>query len=106
MKNNTLVKNVKITEKRVIDQSKLVTQAHQVIQLFCSRLIMAERPVIEDNLYALAQFIVFLQSIDYQVEANYSQVECIFMSLVEKLTNGKIYLQRKQLTSSLPPGIN
>lgn len=53
---------------------------------------MAETPVIKNNLYALAQFFVFLQSIDYQVEDNYSQVECILMSLVEKLTNGKIYL--------------
>lgn len=42
----------------------------------------------------------FLQSIDYQVEANYSQVENIFMSLVEKLTNGEIYQQRKQVTST------
>lgn len=97
---NTVIENVKITEKRVIDQTRVVTQEHQLIQLFCSHLIMADSLFIEDNLYALAQFMVFLQSIDYQVEANCSQVESIFMSLVEKLTNGEIYQQRKQITSS------
>ncbi|MFS1537607.1 MAG: flagellin lysine-N-methylase [Candidatus Phlomobacter fragariae] len=47
---STVVENVKITEKRVIDQSKMVTQEHQVIQLFCSHLIMADAPFIENNL--------------------------------------------------------
>lgn len=78
-----------------------MTQEHQIIQLFCSHLIMAESPFIEDNLYALTQFIVFLQSIDYQIEANYPKVENIFMSLVEGLINGEISQQRKQLTSAL-----
>lgn len=98
---NTVFEKVRITEKRVIDQSRVMTQEHQIIQLFCSHLIMAESPFIEDNLYALTQFIVFLQSIDYQIEANYPKVENIFMSLVEGLINGEIYQQRKQLTSSV-----
>ncbi|WP_119712350.1 hypothetical protein [Arsenophonus endosymbiont of Aleurodicus floccissimus] len=57
---NTVIEKIRITEKRVIDQSRVMTQEHQIIQLFCSHLIMAESPFIEDNLYALTQFIVFL----------------------------------------------
>ncbi|WP_334469284.1 hypothetical protein [Arsenophonus sp. PmNCSU2021_1] len=66
-----MIEKVRITEKRVIDQSRVMTQEHQIIQLFCSYLIMAESPFIEDNLYALTQFIVFLQSIDYQTRVSH-----------------------------------
>ncbi|CAA2930162.1 hypothetical protein ARSQ2_01284 [Arsenophonus endosymbiont of Bemisia tabaci Q2] len=95
------IKSLSYTEKRVIYQSRVMTQEHQIIQLFCRHLIMPESPFIEDNLYALTQFILFLQSIDYQIKTNYPKVENIFMSLVEGLINGEIYQQRKQLTSSV-----
>ncbi|WP_074013451.1 flagellin lysine-N-methylase [Candidatus Sodalis sp. SoCistrobi] len=86
----TTVKRTKITESVGSTRRDEVTQEQQIIQLFCRHLIMAHSPFIEDNLYALVQFMIFLQSLNYRVEENYPRVESLFTTLVKELTDGQI----------------
>lgn len=95
----TSVKRTKITESVGSARREEVTQEQQIIQLFCRHLIMAHSPFIEDNLYALVQFMIFLQSLNYRVEENYPRVESLFTSLVKELTDGQIYQKRKAITT-------
>ncbi|BAE75291.1 Flagellar biosynthetic protein FliU [Sodalis glossinidius str. 'morsitans'] len=95
----TSVKRTKITESAGSTRREDVTQERQIIQLFCRHLIIAHSPFIEDNLYALVQFMIFLQSLNYRVEENYPRVESLFTSLVKELTDGQIYQKRKAITT-------
>ncbi|MEG0055936.1 flagellin lysine-N-methylase [Hafnia sp.] len=76
------------------------SQTSQLINLFCSHLIMADSPTIEDNLLAIVHLILYLQQIKYEVETNVENLDSLFLNLQNQLASGEITKQRKQISSS------
>lgn len=60
---------------------------HKIINLFCSNLIMAESRHIEENLYAVAKFLLFCEKVKFDVNAHLEQIEGVFLALVDELQN-------------------
>lgn len=67
-------------------------QKNQLIHLFAWNLIGAPADDVEANLLALAQFILFLQRIDFDLAGRLAEVEAFYESLL-------VALQRGELTS-------
>lgn len=76
------------------------TQTTQLINLFCSHLVMADSPAIEDNLLAIVHLILYLQQIEFDVETHLDDLESLFLTLNAQLANGDMAQQRSQISSS------
>ncbi|KML23273.1 hypothetical protein VL10_12940 [Leclercia adecarboxylata] len=90
-------------QKRLPDRNQPV----QFVNLICRYLVMAESNTIEDNIFALAHFIIYLQKNHFQVENNYEDLESFFHKLRHELINGDFTQFRGTLkgTPSIKVGI-
>lgn len=76
------------------------TQTTQLINLFCSHLIMADSPAIEDNMLAIVHLILYLQQIEFDAETHLDDLESLFLTLNTQLATGEMTQQRRQISSS------
>ncbi len=65
-----------------------VNQIHQIVHLFAWHLLQAPSLNVEDNLMALAQFMVYLQRIDFDLHHHFAQAEQNHQELLSKLAAG------------------
>ncbi|MDU4092917.1 MAG: flagellin lysine-N-methylase [Pantoea sp.] len=75
-------------DKQLHSQKK--TQKSQLVHLFAWNLIAAQGSSIEANLFALAQFILYLQRIDFDLPARLPEAEAFYESLLAALNNGQL----------------
>ena len=65
-------------------------QKNQLIHLFAWNLIAAQSSSVEANLFALAQFILYLQRINFDLSARLPEVECFYEKLLAELHSGQL----------------
>lgn len=65
-------------------------EKNQLIHLFAWNLVAAQSSSIEANLLALAQFILYLQRIDFDLAARLPEVEAFYESLLAALNSGEL----------------
>lgn len=68
------------------------SQSDRVIQLFAWNIIQSPSLSVEENLMALAHFIIYLQRIEFDIENRIGEVENYFNQLLEMLQSGKSVL--------------
>ena len=76
--------------KSFTSSGQTLAQKDQLIHLFACYLINAESNDIEANLLALAQFILYLQRINFDVAGQLSEIEAFYESLVVALREGQL----------------
>ncbi len=91
----TLVARSKV---KLLQQQKPRDQVSQLVHLFAWNLAQAQSNNIEENLMALAQFILYLQMLNFDLQNNLAEVESFYSGLINELQNGRTLL-RAQNTS-------
>ncbi|MDN2485369.1 flagellin lysine-N-methylase [Kosakonia sacchari] len=91
----TLVARSKV---KLLQQQKPRDQVSQLVHLFTWNLAQAQSNNIEENLMALAQFILYLQMLNFDLQNNLAEVESFYSGLINELQNGRTLL-RAQNTS-------
>jgi len=84
----------------LIGQRQSVSQTQQVIHLFAWNLIQSPSRNIEENLMALAQFILCLQHVNFDLHNKFSEVENFYGALLNELQSGKSLIDSGNLTNS------
>lgn len=74
--------------------------AHKIINLFCVNLMMAPSKHIEDNLYAVANFLVYCQSLKFDVNNQLQEIEGTFVALLDSLEQGQEHTCAKTLKNN------
>lgn len=77
----------------LIGQRQSVSQTQQVIHLFAWNLIKSPARNIEENIMALAQFILCLQHVNFDLHNTFADVENFYEALLNDLQNGKSLMQ-------------
>lgn len=84
----------------LIGQRQSVSQTQQVIHLFAWNLIQSPSHNIEENLMALAQFILCLQHVNFDLHNKFAEVENFYEALLHELQSGKSLLSSGNLAKS------
>ncbi len=84
----------------LIGQRQSVSQTQQVIHLFAWNIIQSPSRNIEENLMALAQFILCLQHVNFDLHNKFSEVENFYGALLNELQSGKSLIDSGHLASS------
>jgi lysine-N-methylase len=84
----------------LIGQRQSVSQTQQVIHLFAWNLIQSPSRNIEENLMALAQFILCLQHVNFDLHNKFSEVENFYGALLNELQSGKSLIDSGNLANS------
>ena len=84
----------------LIGQRQSVSQTQQVIHLFAWNLIQSLSRNIEENLMALAQFILCLQYVNFDLHNKFAEVENFYETLLNELQSGKSLIDSRNLAKS------
>lgn len=84
----------------LIGQRQSVSQTQQVIHLFAWNLIQSPSRNIEENLMALAQFILCLQYVNFDLHNKFAEVENFYETLLNELQSGKSLIDSRNLAKS------
>ncbi|WP_336238566.1 flagellin lysine-N-methylase [Enterobacter chuandaensis] len=84
----------------LIGQRQSVSQTQQVIHLFAWHLIQSPSRNIEENLMALAQFILCLQHVNFDLHNKFDEVEQFYEALRDGLQSGKSLIDTGNLARS------
>ncbi|MDA2940321.1 flagellin lysine-N-methylase [Enterobacter cloacae] len=84
----------------LIGQRQSASQTQQVIHLFAWNLIQSPSGNIEENLMALAQFILCLQHVNFDLHNRFAEVEDFYEALLNELQSGKSLLSSGHLAKS------
>lgn len=84
----------------LIGQRQSVSQTQQVIHLFAWNLIQSPSRNIEENLMALAQFILCLQHVNFDLHNKFPEVENFYEALRNELQSGKSLIDSGNLAHS------
>ncbi|AFM59609.1 lysine-N-methylase [Enterobacter cloacae subsp. dissolvens SDM] len=84
----------------LIGQRQSASQTQQVIHLFAWNLIQSPSRNIEENLMALAQFILCLQHVNFDLHNRFAEVEDFYEALLNELQSGKSLLSSGHLAKS------
>lgn len=84
----------------LIGQRQSVSQTQQVIHLFAWNLIQSPSRNIEENLMALAQFILCLQHVNFDLHNKFAEVENFYEALLNELQSGKSLMDSGYLAKS------
>lgn len=87
---STLVARSKV---KLLQQQKPRDQVGHLIHLFAWNLVQAQSNNIEENLMALAQFILYLQMLNFDLQNNLAEVENFYAGLIDELQNGRTLLR-------------
>ncbi|WP_395300080.1 flagellin lysine-N-methylase [Enterobacter sp. ECC-175] len=89
-----------VYKTNLIGQRQSVPQANQVIHLMAWNLIQSPSKGIEENLMALAQLILMLQHVSFDLHGQYEQVEQFYEGLLRELQSGKSLLDANSVARS------
>lgn len=81
------------SKAKLLEQQKPRDQVSQLIHLFAWNLAQAQSNNIEENLMALAQFILYLQMLNFDLQNNLAEVESFYSGLIDELHNGRTLLR-------------
>lgn len=84
----------------LIGQRQSASQTQQVIHLFAWNLIQSPSRNIEENLMALAQFILCLQHVNFDLHNKFAEVENFYEALRHELQCGKSLIDSSNLAKS------
>ncbi|MCA2026001.1 flagellin lysine-N-methylase [Enterobacter sp. K16B] len=84
----------------LIGQRQSASQTQQVIHLFAWNIIQSPSRNIEENLMALAQFILCLQHVNFDLHNRFSEVERFYDALLTELQSGKSLMDSGNLARS------
>ncbi|GLR08314.1 lysine-N-methylase [Mixta theicola] len=76
--------------KTTLASRHILGQKNQLIHLFAWNLIAAQSSSIEANLLALAQFILYLQRINFDLSGRLSEAEAFYEELIVALNRGQL----------------
>ncbi|MGU3413203.1 flagellin lysine-N-methylase [Enterobacteriaceae bacterium C34A] len=85
----------------LIGQRQPVNQIHQVVHLFAWHLLQAPSVNVEENLMALAHFVVYLQRIEFDLYRHFAQAEQYHQQLLNDLATGESLIHRPSATDSV-----
>lgn len=85
----------------LIGQRQPVNQVSQIIQLFAWNLLQAPAINVEENLTALAHFLVYLQRINFDLHQHLPDAERYYLQLMENLQNGVSLLPSSPATHAV-----
>lgn len=85
----------------LIGQRQPVSQVSQVIHLFAWNLIQAPTHNIEENLMALAHFILYLQRIEFNLHQRFDEAQAYYHLLLNDLQTGESLLTAQPSAQSL-----
>ncbi|TDN56033.1 flagellin lysine-N-methylase [Scandinavium goeteborgense] len=85
-----LLANAKIN---LLGQRQPVSQVSQVIHLFAWNIVQTPTANIEENLMALAHFILYLQRINFELHQRFDEAEAYYHQLLSDLHNGVSLLE-------------
>ncbi|WP_306309508.1 flagellin lysine-N-methylase [Xenorhabdus yunnanensis] len=74
-----------------------LTDPQYLVYLWCLNLIQASSPQFDDNLYAAMQLLIFLNKVNFEIEANFDRIQEIFEFLLAALQNGELTEKRRKL---------
>ncbi|MGD8163580.1 flagellin lysine-N-methylase [Pantoea sp. FN0307] len=75
-------------------------QANQLIHLFAWNLIAAQSNDIEANLFALAQFVLYLQRINFDLSGRLAEAEAFYEELLASLHSGQLSVNNEEREQS------
>lgn len=75
-------------KNNLIARQQPVNQNHQIVHLFAWHLLQAPSLNVEENLMALAQFMVYLQRIEFDLHRHFAQAEQYHQELLGELAAG------------------
>ncbi|RZM97816.1 lysine-N-methylase [Escherichia sp. E4208] len=78
-----------------------VNQIHQIVHLFAWHLLQAPSLNVEENLMALAQFMVYLQRIEFDLHNHFAQAEQYHQELLSELAAGISLMSQSTPTESV-----
>ncbi|RZM90906.1 MULTISPECIES: flagellin lysine-N-methylase [unclassified Escherichia] len=78
-----------------------VNQIHQIVHLFAWHLLQAPSLNVEENLMALAQFMIYLQRIEFDLHNHFAQAEQYHQELISKLAAGMSLNRQSTPTESV-----
>lgn len=85
----------------LIGQRQPVSQVSQVIHLFAWNILQAPTARIEENLMALAHFILYLQRINFDLHQRFDEAEAYYHQLLNDLDAGESLLDPRLSSQSL-----
>jgi len=88
------------------EQRKPRGQVSQLIHLFAWNLAQAQSNNIEENLMALAQFILYLQMLNFDLQNNLTEVENFYAGLNDELQNGRTLLRAQNSARAVTMKVN
>lgn len=78
-----------------------VNQIHQIVHLFARHLLQSPSLNVEENLIALAQFMVYLQRIEFDLHRYFVQAEQYHQELLSELAAGISLMSQSTPTESV-----
>ncbi len=89
-----------VYKTNLIGQRQSMPQSSQVIHLLAWKIIQSPARNVEENLMALAQLILTLQHVNFDLHNQYEQVERFYEALLEALQSGKSLLSESNVGRS------
>lgn len=86
----------------LIGQRQSLNQVQQVVHLFVWHLVQAPSRHIEENLQALAQFILYLQRIDFDLHTRFDEVAAWHQQLLADLQSGESLMSEQPAQNTVP----
>ncbi|EOU46691.1 MULTISPECIES: flagellin lysine-N-methylase [unclassified Escherichia] len=88
-------------KNNIIARQQPVNQIQQIVHLFAWHLLQAPSLNVEENLMALAQFMVYLQHIEFDLHRHFAQAEQYHQELLSELAAGISLIHRSTSTESV-----
>ncbi|WP_413494474.1 flagellin lysine-N-methylase [Morganella psychrotolerans] len=79
-------------------QDAALTDPQYLMYLWCLNLVQAQSPEFEDNLYAVMQLLIFIDKLDYEIEANFDRIQGVYEFLLTATENGDLTAERRALS--------
>ncbi|WP_208020747.1 flagellin lysine-N-methylase [Morganella psychrotolerans] len=78
-------------------QDDALTDPQYLMYLWCLNLVQVQSSEFEDNLYAVMQLLIFIDKLDYEIEANFDRIQGVYEFLLSAIENGDLMAERRAL---------
>lgn len=78
-------------------QDDALTDPQYLMYLWCLNLVQVQSSEFEDNLYAVMQLLIFIDKLDYEIEANFDRIQGVYEFLLAAIENGDLMAERRAL---------
>ncbi|EEQ06404.1 flagellin lysine-N-methylase [Yersinia bercovieri] len=82
--------NTQVIELKSFFQAPELNIEGQLINLFCANLLMSDQPKIEENLYAIASFLLFYQKLEGDINTKLPYMESGYEGLLQQFESNEI----------------